>query len=279
VMWHADDYTYQWASAATTALRRYLAGGGRLLLAGWELVDNLLGERSSYEFEPGHFAHDWLKISAMELSQSPDTFAGAVGTNGYPGIEVDSAKVPLPQWHGTLRYIEALTPVPPAEAIYTIDLRNNGSPFEGRSCGIRYLGPDYKLVLLSYPLYFMKQDQARALVVKVMTEFGEVAAVAGRPVASPVTNSFQLSPARPNPFKQWTTINYQIPALGMVELAVYNIAGQKVRMLVSGMQPAGSHTVRWDGRDRSGKPVTTGVYVYKLISSDASFVRKMLLMR
>jgi len=91
----------------------------------------------------------------------------------------------------------------------------------------------------------------------------------------------------PNPFKPSgagrspaTTISYSIPQPGNVELAVYNIKGQKVKTLVCEKKEAGQHQVIWDGSDRDNRPVASGVYFYTLqISNQTVAYRKSLLVK
>ncbi len=92
--------------------------------------------------------------------------------------------------------------------------------------------------------------------------------------------SFSLSSNYPNPFNPETAISYQLPANSRVNLTVYNLNGQMVRRLVNENQSAGSYTVKWDGRDDHGVPVSSGVYFYRL-TTGSGFVatRKMVLLR
>ncbi|MRR09240.1 T9SS type A sorting domain-containing protein, partial [bacterium] len=80
-------------------------------------------------------------------------------------------------------------------------------------------------------------------------------------------------------FGQTTAISFQIPRPGIVDLAVYNIAGQKVRTLICGPQPAGRHSVRWDGRDGSGRALAGGVYLARLNADGSSRTEKLILVR
>ncbi|MRR09093.1 hypothetical protein EG831_03185 [bacterium] len=93
---------------------------------------------------------------------------------------------------------------------------------------------------------------------------GWITGVAGAPGAAATGPGLLLRPNRPNPFKQWTMIDYQLLAAGTVSLKVYNVAGQLVRTLAEGFQPAGAHAVRWDGRDDRGREIAAGVYVCRL---------------
>ncbi|OQY26956.1 MAG: hypothetical protein B6244_12035 [Candidatus Cloacimonetes bacterium 4572_55] len=68
----------------------------------------------------------------------------------------------------------------------------------------------------------------------------------------------------PNPFNPLTTIRYQLPARVRVALGVYNISGQSVNVLVNDYQAAGNYEIKWDGTNRAGDPVGSGVYFYRL---------------
>ncbi|MES2647629.1 MAG: T9SS type A sorting domain-containing protein [Bacteroidota bacterium] len=68
----------------------------------------------------------------------------------------------------------------------------------------------------------------------------------------------------PNPFRAFTTIQYQLPSEAHVSLAVYNALGARVVQLVNGMKSAGKHSVRFDASTRAG-----GIYLCKLQTKDA----------
>ncbi len=84
---------------------------------------------------------------------------------------------------------------------------------------------------------------------------------------------------RPNPFRQTTTVRYQITEPGHVGLKVYNVAGQCVRTLLDGYQVPGSHEVRWDGRDHGATRVAGGVYLVRLSATGTEFIEKAILLR
>jgi Tol biopolymer transport system component len=90
---------------------------------------------------------------------------------------------------------------------------------------------------------------------------------------------FALTGNYPNPFNPSTAISFTLPASGPVSLAVYDITGRKVRDLVSGPLSAGMHSVAWDGRDASGKAVSSGVYLSRLVQGKNTISRRMLLMK
>ncbi len=83
----------------------------------------------------------------------------------------------------------------------------------------------------------------------------------------------------PNPFNPSTNIGFTLPVAERVTLAVYDITGRKVRDLISGPLPAGTHTAVWDGRDADGRAVSSGVYTARLTAGRETVSRKMTLLR
>jgi len=94
-----------------------------------------------------------------------------------------------------------------------------------------------------------------------------------------VPTDYALEQNYPNPFNMETEIVYQLPEAVYVNLSIYNSLGQKIRTLVSRNQVAGRYAARWDGRDEQGQEVTSGIYIYKLVTSDFVEPRKMLLIK
>jgi len=91
--------------------------------------------------------------------------------------------------------------------------------------------------------------------------------------AAPI--AYALSENYPNPFNPTTTIEFAIPVVGNVELVIYNINGQKVRTLVNETKDAGFYKVMWDGRNELGETVSSGIYLYRLVSGNFSKMEKM----
>ena len=83
----------------------------------------------------------------------------------------------------------------------------------------------------------------------------------------------------PNPFRQSTTIDYELSEAAEVTLGVYNVLGQRVGLLVDGVQGTGAHSVRWDGRADSGDTVPSGIYVYRLRVGGREVSKTMVLVR
>jgi len=92
-------------------------------------------------------------------------------------------------------------------------------------------------------------------------------------------NGFELSQNYPNPFNPNTVIEYALPQASHIELVIYNLLGQKVRVLVDGYQNAGYKSISWDGRSDLGQIVKTGIYFYQLKVGKEISSKKMILLR
>lgn len=83
----------------------------------------------------------------------------------------------------------------------------------------------------------------------------------------------------PNPFNPSTTIRFTLPQEGKVIVRIYDILGRQVAELLNEMEPAGSHSVVWNGKDSFGNEVSSGVYFYNIRYNDQSRTKKMMLVR
>jgi len=83
----------------------------------------------------------------------------------------------------------------------------------------------------------------------------------------------------PNPFNASTNISFEIPTRERVTLAIYNALGVRIATICDDYLNQGYHEYRWDGKDRSGKPVPSGIYFYKLTVGDKSRINKMVLLK
>jgi hypothetical protein len=82
----------------------------------------------------------------------------------------------------------------------------------------------------------------------------------------------------PNPFNPSTRIAFSLPQQMHVALAVYDAAGRTVATLVDSVRPAGVNEVFWDGKNAAGSPVASGIYFYRLKTSERVLTKKMLLL-
>lgn len=91
--------------------------------------------------------------------------------------------------------------------------------------------------------------------------------------------AFELLQNYPNPFNPTTTISYSLPRSSHARLTVFNLLGQEVKVLVDEPQAAGTYDIEWDGTDRSGRAVASGVYFCRMDADGFSEQRKMMLLK
>ncbi|MBA7705282.1 hypothetical protein ES703_114108 [subsurface metagenome] len=113
---------------------------------------------------------------------------------------------------------------------------------------------------------------------------GTVYVVWGKNVITKVDNTetlkqFSLYQNNPNPFNPTTTIEFSLPGEGFTTLAIYNLAGQKIRELIAGNMTAGAHSIVWDGMDDSGSPVSSGIYFSRLTMGERTVSGRMVLVK
>ncbi len=288
VLWHSDVRFGRLAGTDTTTMRKYLAVGGNLWLTGWQVLSLLEGGSDPYyTFEEDDFVSRFAGIdSALTTLSADKDFIGAESLEaGFPSISTDSAKVfPI----GALYNVEVLLPpFSGADPIYAyVSSDSATSDYHGLPVAVRSRSTDHGLVLTDFPLYFMDPGEARTLTDAVMEFFGEPASAGGDGEGVSLPRVHSLYQNYPNPFNPSTTIAVDIPAAGgdpaaaqMVMLAIYDLRGRKVRILIDGELRPGRYTIHWDGRDDRGRPVGSGIYLYRLESGDFTSTRKMLLIR
>lgn len=88
-----------------------------------------------------------------------------------------------------------------------------------------------------------------------------------------------VDPNYPNPFSTTTNITYHINRSDNVRLSVYTPTGRLVAHIVDGNVGPGSHSVTWDGRDRFGNEMASGVFYYQLATGEGTVTGKMMLLR
>ncbi|NOZ07395.1 MAG: T9SS type A sorting domain-containing protein [FCB group bacterium] len=111
-------------------------------------------------------------------------------------------------------------------------------------------------------------------------EITEVKAASGSSYLNiAMADEFALLSNYPNPFNPETSINYTITKEGPVELAIYNLIGEKVATLIQGNSAAGAYSTVWNGTDDSGQAVSSGVYLVQLKLQNEVVTNKITLLR
>lgn len=129
-------------------------------------------------------------------------------------------------------------------------------------------------------ILFAQKAALRDSVARLIGQFATAVA------ESPTPASYQLLQCHPNPFSPASaaasaamTIRVSLPKSAVVTLAIYNLLGQRVRLLQEEWLPAGQHLLRWEGRDDNGRPQPAGVYLVRLTTATQTQHAKVLLVK
>jgi hypothetical protein len=90
---------------------------------------------------------------------------------------------------------------------------------------------------------------------------------------------FRLHQNRPNPFNPVTEIRYEISEPTHVRLSVYDVRGGLVTHLADRAHVGGTHSVIWNGTNQNGRPVSSGIYFYRLVAGNNVITRKMVMLK
>ncbi len=97
--------------------------------------------------------------------------------------------------------------------------------------------------------------------------------------AGNLPDRYSLSQNYPNPFNPSTIIEYSIPKSGKVTIKIYDLIGREVRALVNGEVQQGTHKIEWDGLNNEGRQMSSGTYIYRIVSGDFIQTKKMILLK
>jgi hypothetical protein len=115
--------------------------------------------------------------------------------------------------------------------------------------------------------------------IKIVAGDPEQVALAVDDILATIPEELSLDGNYPNPFNPVTTIRFGLPEPRNVRITVVNILGQEITELVNGWRDMGRHEVVWQGVDRSGKAVASGMYFTVLSDGNKIIVQKMLLLK
>lgn len=132
-----------------------------------------------------------------------------------------------------------------------------------------------KIDTASYPTLDSLQNTLEDFVYENIT-----GSVGFRNTSDPIFMSCFLEQNYPNPFNPTTVISYRLAVSHDVTLKIYNLLGQEVRTLIEDrFHMAGKYSITWDGRDNTGRLVSSNIYVYQLRTRGFTKSRTMILMR
>ncbi len=151
----------------------------------------------------------------------------------------------------------------------------NVLPGEYRSVVVEFT-PD-QVGLFTGSLTFTSNDLNQGTLVVALSGVGDVPV--GIRENDQIPHEFAMGQNYPNPFNPTTVIQFELPVDGPATLEIYDLLGSRVRTLATGPHEAGYYRVAWDGKNGSGRPVTSGVYLYRLTAAEFVATRKMILIK
>lgn len=262
-------------------LRKYLDFGGNILATATnpsDIFDQYCVHPHNFTY--GNFLFDYFKIDLVDY-ESSGRFFYAAPEPGFNYISVDTTKTLVGlEYH--LTNVEAVHPNIDGDLLYSYgsNFTNNSSfgVMNDEPVAVGYFGSDFKTALFSFPFYYMNEPEVKLLVQSILIDhFGEFVPE-DQNIISPKPNCMYGN--YPNPFNPETTIRFSTTeSTKNTEISVYNMKGQKVKQLVRGQLSAGQHSVVWNGTDENNKPVSSGVYFYKMQADDFIRTRKMILLK
>lgn len=98
-------------------------------------------------------------------------------------------------------------------------------------------------------------------------------------IGTKVPNKFVLEQNHPNPFNPETLIRFSLAESSELSLTIYNMRGQIVRTLASGIYQTGSYSLKWDGTNNYNRIVPSGIYLYSLRTKAGTFTKRMMLLK
>ena len=93
----------------------------------------------------------------------------------------------------------------------------------------------------------------------------------------PIT--YKLHNAYPNPFNPVTTIRYELPEDGLVNITIYDMMGRRVKTLINDQQTTGYRSTQWNATNDAGSTVSAGIYLYMIQAGDFGQTKKMVMLK
>lgn len=172
LVWHADDVPvsnpHKISTAANIAIfTDYLKVGGKFLMSGWRILKSFAYTTNfPHAFPPGTFVHDYLHIYTVDESDVVGDCIGGEGKNGFSDFRVDSVKLRSFPYSGKLGWVNLVTKTAGfTEGLYNyVNLDDSQYPlYRGRAIAVRYYGTVYDAIVLGFPMYFIKTDDAKVM--------------------------------------------------------------------------------------------------------------------
>ncbi len=247
-----------------TKVKAYLENGGKLFVSGseiaWDLDTAARGSASDEVFFNNYLKADYVSDDANSTSITGE--AGSI----FAGLNFT---------YGSLPYIEDFPDVLNAFGGSTVCLRYGN----GQNAGVQYDGPFLngvkpgKLVYLGFPFETISSATSRLELIRRVLQFffplGDAVAEPGESFTN-LPTQFVLFQNYPNPFNPTTSFRFALPGRAQVQLEIFDLLGQSVRLWPERFYEAGFHQERWEGLNAAGMPAASGEYFLRLRAETAT---------
>lgn len=282
VIWISGEEGTADESFSTSEQQRiaeFLVNGGKLFISGSEIGYDLVerGTPSDQIFYQQFFKAQYVMddVNTYTISGvSPGIFDSLLNVNFDNGT------------HGTYN-VDYPDGIKPLYGSVQCMIYYGFNPLTYGGSGIAYEGTfgagtiPGKLVYLAIPFETLYPESARDSVMHRIVQFFD-APVNSLPSNEPAFPAeYELAQNYPNPFNSMTIIPISIrtPATLPVRLTIYDILGREIITLLDAQLEAGTYKIKWDGNNREGMTVPSGIYIYRLWVGSQSISRKLSVLR
>ncbi len=223
---HADDYLQQKANTYINDLYKYIQFGGKVIFSGWELIKGIVGNNYPYYFGQNHPINQIFGIKECYKSPNSDFIKG-IGLFDYPDLYVNAQKLPSFA-NGRLYRVESYN-LSNSLPIYLFDSYSNDPQFEGKPCASK----KGNVIILGFPLYFIKTQNAKEFIHKALIDFGYIEAIE-KEISR---NKIFLQAISKKPF-----VEFSVSKKEEVEIIIFDVSGRKI-FYKKGNFETGNHKV------------------------------------
>ncbi len=258
VIWQTGANSQGMAAEDRTALDAYLAAGGKVILAGEDLLEGL--------YNQGGSARLWYQLK-LRINYATGN-SGNLVVDGQPGTVGGGLNFTLAG--GDPDQVSLLN----GQEAYVTEAFRFG---DGDPAGTQTEYNGYMVLTLPWGLERVPSESDRAAIIDGALDWmGLLNPLAADDV--PVAGAVLLQNA-PNPFNPITKIALVMDQTGPARLEIFNSRGQLVRVLVDETLAVGNHSIVWNGKTDSGQQAASGTYFYRLSTNGDQLTRKMSLVK
>ncbi|MEE9553553.1 MAG: M6 family metalloprotease domain-containing protein [candidate division Zixibacteria bacterium] len=262
VIWFTGDSRSEPMSASDVdGLISYLSSGGRLLMSSQDFVQRLSERGDSDDLI---LLNDFLKLD-YDTYESNHMVYGESGTV-FDELRVITAGV---GGAGNQSSQDALTVLDGGQSMLTYGSDRIAAVGVADDYAAITIGFGLEGIYNDYPNWNSREDildAGMAFLWEVQTSVPDTRPELPQTVA--------LEQNYPNPFNPETNISFELPRAGNVQLVVYDLLGRMIDVSIDGFMEAGHYEINWDGSDKS-----SGIYFYRITTSDGSLTRRMTLLK